>query len=415
MIAELGEKSKKEIEVDRELQAKLKKWGDGTVTLYTVVTENRYRVVLTTENSQIDGKTEISAAKLNEKIFAFRAALQNIEIDPRPLGKELYDILIKPIEKELKAANAKTLVWSLDGTLRYIPFATLSPDRKTYLVEKYRNVISTPQTRNDVSDIDAEWRALGVGVSEAQSVENPDDAQRKIRFSSIPGTKTELRNIVRDEKTPEETGILAGRRFLDKDFTINSLTDSLELKNLDGKGEFTAVHIASHFKLGSNWSNSFLLLGNGQILTLKEMKNSPKVDFRNVELVTLSACDTAFTVDSNGKEVDSLAGVIQAKNGKAVLAALWAVVDESTPLFMSEFYRNRKENPQITKAEAMQKVQQAFVSGKIKPDSEYTAKLENVFLESDKSSDKSAFKFDKSAPFAHPYFWSPFVLIGNWR
>ncbi len=25
------------------------------------------------------------------------------------------------------------------------------------------------------------------------------------------------------------------------------------------------------------------------------------------------------------------------------------------------------------------------------------------------------FKIDKNAPFAHPYFWSPFVLIGSWR
>jgi CHAT domain-containing protein len=413
LVVEFGKAKTEGIEYDRSFQAKLRKWGEGTVTLYTVVTENRYRVILTTPNLQVDGKTEISALELNKKIFAYRNALQDITADPRPLGKELYDILIKPIEKDLQEANAKTLVWSLDGTLRYIPISTLSPDGKTYLVEKYRNVITTPNTRNDLTDSDTEWRALGVGVSESQSVTDPENPNEKIDFSPIPGTKEELMTIVRDEETPNEKGILNGRRFLDKDFTINSLTESLTTTNSNGKGKFTAVHIASHFQLGSNWANSFLLLGNGQILTLKELKTSPKLNFGDVELVTLSACDTAFTADSNGKEVDSLAEVIQAKSGKAVLAALWAVVDESTPLLMSEFYRLRKENPKMTKAEAMQTVQKAFVTGKLKPSAEYIKKLDDYYKEL--NAEDKTFKFDKNAPFAHPYFWSPFVLIGNWR
>ncbi len=415
LVIALGKKTKEGITYDRSLQAKLKKWGEGTVTLYTVLAKDRYRVILTTPDKQIDGKTEISAVELNKKVFEYRKALQNIEVDPRPLGKELYDILIKPIEKELVKANAKTLVWSLDGTLRYIPIATLSPDGETYLVEKYRNVVTTPKTRDDVSDSNTEWLALGVGVSEPQTVKSPENPQEAIQFDPIPGTKRELMTIIRDENQQNENGILRGRRFLDRDFTLNSLSESLRTKNTKGKRKFTAVHIASHFQLGSNWANSFLLLGNGQILTLKDLKNSPEMDFGDVELVTLSACDTAFTSDSNGKEVDSLASVIQAKNGKAVLAALWAVADESTPLLMSEFYRFRKENPKMTKAEAMQKVQQNFVSGTFKPSREYIQKLDTYYKELNKTSTKSTFKFDKNAPFAHPYFWSPFVLIGNWR
>jgi CHAT domain-containing protein/Flp pilus assembly protein TadD len=415
LIVEFGKTKTEEIEYDRSLQANLRKWGEGTVTLYTVVTEDRYRVILTTPDVQVAGKTEISAIELNKKIFAYRDALQNIEIDPRPLGKELYDILIKPIEKDLQTANAKTLVWSLDGTLRYIPISTLSPDGKTYLIENYRSVITTPKTRNDVSDLDAEWLALGVGVSEPQTVKNPENPKEEIEFSPIPGTKDELMTIIQDENDPSEKGILKGRRFLDKDFTIKSLSESLSVKGEHNKRKFTAVHIASHFQLGNNWINSFLLLGNGEILTLENLKNSPEINFGDVELVTLSACDTAYTTDSNGKEIDSLASVIQAKNGKAVLAALWAVVDESTPLLMSEFYRLRKENPKMTKAEALQKVQKAFVTGELKPSAEYIKKLDDYYKTIEKNADKSAFKFEKNAPFAHPYFWSPFVLLGNWR
>lgn len=411
LAAEFGKAKTQGVNFDKNLQENLKKWGDGTVILYTVVSENRYRVILTTPNLQIDGKTEISVVELNKKIFAYRDALQNIETDPRPLAKELYDILIKPIEKDLQSANAKTLVWSLDGTLRYIPIATLSPDGKSYLVEKYQNVITTPNTREDFSDVDKEWRALGVGVSEKQTVENPENSEELIEFNPLPGTKDELLTIIKDEKIPNEKGIFNGRRFLDKDFTFKNFSDSLATKNADGTGKFSAVHIASHFQLGTNWANSFLLLGNGQILTLKDLKNSAAMDFSNVELITLSACDTAFTNDSNGKEVDSLASVIQAKNGKAVLAALWAVADESTPLLMSEFYRLRKENPKMSKAEAMQKVQNAFIKGELKPNDEYIKKLEDYY----KTIKQNSFKFNKTAPFAHPYFWSPFVLIGNWR
>ena len=403
LVMELGKEAAKEIEVDRNLQAKLSKWGEGTVALRTVVTEDRYRVILTTPAVQVDGKTEIKAADLNKKVFAFRDALQDPSSDPLPLGKELYDILLKPIEKELQAAGAKTLVWSLDGTLRYIPLAALSPDGKSYLVEKYQNVIITPKTRDDISDFNAEWQALGVGVSDSQSVANPDKPEEKLTFKPLPGAKEELLAIVRDEKTPNEKGVLTGKRYLDKDFTITNFTDSLTKETPDGKRKYTVIHIASHFHLGSNWSNSFLLLGNGQVLTLEQVSNSPEITFGDVELITLSACNTAFADESNGREIDSLAEAIQTKSGKAVLATLWSVVDESTQLLMSEFYRLRKENPQLTKAAALQIAQQKMIAGKLT--------LSNAKNQRRDTSEVDIAPLD----YSHPYFWSPFILIGNWR
>jgi CHAT domain-containing protein/tetratricopeptide (TPR) repeat protein len=404
LVAELGKEVIKTIEYDRNLQAKLRKWGAGTVAVRTVVTEDRYRVILTTPTVQVDGKSEIKAADLNRKVFAFREALQDRRRDPRILGKEIYDILIKPIEKDLQAAGAKTLIWSLDGTLRYIPLAALSPNGKTYLIEKYQNVIITPKTSDDISDSNATWHALGLGVSDSQSVTNPDKPEERLSFSALPGTKEELLAIVRDEKTPGEEGVLIGRRYLDKDFTMRNLTDSLTKETTDGKRQYTVVHVASHFRLGSNWSNSFLLLGNGQVLTLEQLNNSPEISFGDVELITLSACNTAFADDSNGKEVDSLAEAIQTKSGKAVLATLWSVADESTSILMSEFYRLRKENPQFTKATVLQMAQQEMIAGKLKP-----AQVRG------ERRDTSEANAATVGDYSHPYYWSPFVLIGNWR
>ncbi len=384
----LGTKTAKNIEIDRNLQAKLRERGNGTVALYTVVTENRYRVILTTPNLQIDAKTEIKAVDLNKKIFDFRDALQNKKVDPRPLGKEIYDILLKPIEKELKASNAKTLVWSLDGVLRYIPLAALSPDGKTYLIEQYQNVLLTSKTRDDLPNSDKEWTALGLGISEEQTVSYPENPNEKFVLSAIPETKNELLTIVRDEKNPNEKGIFKGRRFLDNEFTLVNLQDSLATKTEDGKKKFSVVHFASHFRLGNNWSESFLLLGNAELLTLQTIVNSPEINFTDVELVTLSACKTALDSDSSGKEVESLAGAIQLKGGRTVLATLWDVADASTSVLMSNFYRLKKENPKMTKAEALQKAQIEMIRG--------TAA-------------------NTKPRFAHPYYWSPFVIFGNWR
>ncbi|HWT00318.1 MAG TPA: tetratricopeptide repeat protein [Pyrinomonadaceae bacterium] len=414
LAAELGPERKKEIEVDRNLQEKLRRWGAGTVALYTVVAADRYRVILTTPTVQVDGKTEIKAAELNEKIFAFRKALQDLGADPRPLGKELYDILIKPIEKELQAADAQTLVWSLDGTLRYVPLAALSPDQKSYLVEKYQNVIITPKTRDDVSAPGAGWRALGLGVSVAQTVADPDDPGGKIDFAGLPGARAELAAIVRDEQAQNETGVLAGRRFLDDGFTARAMTESLAKETPGGERKFTVIHIASHFRLGSKWSNSFLLLGSGQMLTLEEVSNSPNIRFGGVELITLSACNTALAEETNGKEVDSLAEAIQTKDGKAVLATLWSVADESTQLLMSEFYRLRGRDPKLTKARAMQLAQWAMIKGDLKPSADGGDNRAEVAGSKGKKPAR-AFARDPGAPFAHPYFWSPFVLFGIWR
>ncbi len=84
-----------------------------------------------------------------------------------------------------------------------------------------------------------------------------------------------------------------------------------------------------------------------------------------MELLTLPACQTAVVEkDSNGKEIEGFGYVAQQKGAKAILATLWSVADESTQLLMSEFYRLRKENSALTKAEAMQKAQIKLLNGK---------------------------------------------------
>ena len=428
LVAELGKPVKKEIETDRALQAKLQQWGNGTVALYTVAGDDRYRVILTTPKTQIDGKTEIKIADLNRKIFEFRTALQNPLVDPRPLGKELYDILIKPIEKDLIAAEAKTLLWSLDGTLRYIPFAALSPDGIHYLAEKYQTVVVTSTTRNSlVAEVNPNWRLLGAGVTKESKLIEPNGTE-EIFFSRLPGVESELLKIVSNEDAkPQETGLMMGKRLIDDGFNLTALENGMSQRVGDKKPKYNVIHLATHFRLGGDTAKSFLLLGNNQALTLEKVSDDTALNFGDVELVTLSACNTGFGTAventaasreqerklleaNNGVEVDSLATFIELRGAKAVLASLWAVADESTQMLMSEFYRLRKENPKLTKAEAMQRAQIAMIEGKLKPGTNQTKNRDvGVFKV------QPSFKIDENAPFAHPYYWSPFVLIGNWR
>jgi CHAT domain-containing protein len=44
-----------------------------------------------------------------------------------------------------------------------------------------------------------------------------------------------------------------------------------------------------------------------------------------------------------------------------------------------------------------------------------TAPAKGVRRETDEPTGGSGFVRDRQKPFAHPYYWSPFVLIGNWR
>ena len=407
----------KDIKNDRALQGKLAKWGDGTVALYTVITEDRYRVILTTPKTQVDGKTEIKAAELNKKISDFRQILLDPTLDPRPLGKELYDILIKPIEANLINAQAKTLLWSLDGSLSYIPIGTLF-DGEKYLAEKYQNVVVTSTTRASLDEeTNKDWHVLGAGVTGSSEVKEPFGTGR-IPFKALPAVGEELTTIVKTEGGKGTEGILPGLRLVDATFTEAALKENVASRNANGR-KYNVIHFATHFRLGNLPENSFLLLGNNEILTLEEVNDSTDLELSGIELVTLSACNTGFGgisgISADNKAIDSLAAFIESRGAKSVIATLWAVNDESTSLLMGEFYRLRKENPNITKAEALQTAQKMMIAGKLKPSADAKDDRSGVVPLGETKVNAPKFTFDGKKPFAHPLFWSPFVLIGNWR
>jgi CHAT domain-containing protein len=81
-----------------------------------------------------------------------------------------------------------------------------------------------------------------------------------------------------------------------------------------------------------------------------------------VELLTLSACNTAATQsDAQGKEIDGFAELAQRLGAGSVMATLWQVSDDSTPWLMKEFYSIRQSNGGATKAGALRNAQLALL------------------------------------------------------
>ncbi len=354
----------------------------GTVAIFTLISDDKFHVILRTSDSQKAYEYPIKAADLNRKIHEFRLTIQDPTLDPRPLAEELYKILLGGMAGDLRQAKAQTLMWSLDGALRYVPLAALY-DGKQYLIEQYRVSVMTLASNTRLKDRpNQEWKAAGFGVT--KGFEN---------VVALPSVSAELTGIV---------NILGGEIKLDDQFTQLSMRQTL-LKR------YPVVHIASHFKFQpGNDTKSYLLLGDGGHLTLAELKTSANL-FGGVELLTLSACNTGV---GDGAEVEGFGTLAQRQGAKAVVAALWPVADESTSHLMQEFYRIRESSAGVTKLEALREAQLALLRGEVK--SNGVPEGDRGAVTKRPGSDALSLPRNANAPYAHPYYWAPFFLMGNW-
>lgn len=113
-------------------------------------------------------------------------------------------------------------------------------------------------------------------------------------------------------------------------------------------------------------------------LTLGEVAG---LDLASVDLVTLSACRTALGErDPEGREITSLAQAFSTAGAKSIVASLWSVSDASTKTLMVDFYTR-------------------LAAGEDK-----AGALRNAMI-----------KMRRDPQHAHPFYWAPFDLMGDWR
>jgi CHAT domain-containing protein len=327
------------------------------------------RLVLATPHVLVSRAVPVKREEVERLALAFRAAVQNPARDPRPAGKRLYDLLIAPLEAELAGSKAGRIIFSLDGPLRYAPMAALW-DGGRFLAERYPSGLFTRSTVDKLGLPRPEGpvlvRALGASVG-------------RPGFPPLPGVPDELAAVVREGPSPESPpggapaaaggqpggapgapaeGVLEGRRYLDSEFGLDALVESLA-------SGAPVVHIASHFRLvPASPADTALLLGDGETLSLEEIWGNVDLDFGSLDLLTLSACDTASGAArrADGAEVESFGETVQTRGAAAVIASLWKVNDASTAALMREFYRLRYVEG-LGKAEALRGAQLAVMKG----------------------------------------------------
>lgn len=389
-IEEFGEKRLRSL---GSVQGKLRRAGEAVVLIHYLIASDRLHILLTTADSQLARSVSVSQDELNEMVGAYRGLLTEPLLEPRPLAQKLYELMIGPIESDLEQVQAKTLLVSLDGVLRYLPLAALY-DGEQWLVEKYALAMYTSASADNLGQTGLDhWRVAGLGVSEGAA-----------GFTDLPTVPFELNDIVLENSNTDESGVLPGMIRLNSEFKPQALTNSLE------QG-FPVVHIASHFQFTPGTEvDSFLVTGNGGRLTLAEFRTGP-YPLHDVDLLTLSACQTAIgdSINVNGREVEGLGVMAQYRGARTVMATLWPIADASTGVFMRNFYHDIHQH-KYSKARALQSVQLGFIRGEISFE-DIPQQLRGGVGQ--RSAESKIYMQDSERPLAHPYFWAPFILMGN--
>ncbi len=370
-------------------QDMLRSFGKRTVLLQAASMSDSLHLFLTTKDISIHREVDISRADLSRKVFEALTAIEARDPRSDSILAELYGLLIKPVEADLRDADTEVIMLNLGGFLRYLPFAALRSDHG-YLIEDYALAIDTPaaQTKFAAADRSAA-AAAGFGVTSQHG-----------EFSPLPGVAAEMEAIFEGS---DRKGELRGAPMLDSAFTADSLKSALKQRP-------ALLHVASHFKfVPGNETDSFLLLGDGKPLTLEQIRKGRGFRFGGVDLLTLSACETAKGTDADGDEVESFGALAQKNGASAVMATLWPIADEASGRLMAGFYKGLVEDG-LDKADALRRAQIAMLRDE---------PVETVDLTARGAAETGGEAEPAGAPTGevtsrHPYYWAPFILMGNW-
>jgi CHAT domain-containing protein len=94
----------------------------------------------------------------------------------------------------------------------------------------------------------------------------------------------------------------------------------------------------------------------------------------------------------------------------SVVASLWKVEDSSTAALMGSFYKNLKT---MSKSEALRQAQLELIRGKVGADLLGMRGVGGITKGGEVPSVESSSPVSSSVSSAHPYFWAPFVLVGD--
>ncbi|MDX2256215.1 MAG: CHAT domain-containing protein [Pseudanabaenaceae cyanobacterium bins.39] len=341
----------------RAAQVDINKLDRTAAVIYPILLEDRLEVIISLPNQPLRHyATVIAPQAIDDLVLDLRNDLRDVSsLDYLANAQKLYDIMIRPSAEELQKSQVQTLVFVLDGSLRNIPMAALH-DGQRFLMEKYSIALTPGLQLVDPRPIAKQQiSALTGGLTDAQQ-----------GFSALPSVTLELQEV----KNQLPSTIV----LLNSDFTKEKLEQELISTSVP------IIHFATHGNFSSQLVNTFLLTYDGRldIETLNQLLNiKSRSDTDPIELLILSACQTAV---GDKRAALGMAGMAVRAGARSTIASLWAVDDVATSKLMVALYQNLA-NPNLTRANALKLAQQSLIDDPV---------------------------------YNHPYFWAPFVLLGNW-
>ena len=333
--------------------------------IYPIIQAKKLSVILKLPQQKqfLHYSTDIDQDIVKTKLKTFRSELTQPDklISFQKTADEVYSWLIRPAEQILHHNQIETIVFVLDGYLKNIPMSALYDDKHNrYLIESYSVAITPGLTLPEPKAIGTERiRLLFAGMTQAIEDE-------KIQFPALVAVSDEAKQV---KMIIPDTEIL-----LDKDFTKLSLQSKVEIS------PFQIVHLATHGKFSQNQDETFILTSKGRIKVTdldQVLRTRGQAQPKPIEILVLSACETA---EGDDRAALGLAGVAVRAGARSTLASLWPVDDETTAFLIPEFY-NQLIHANVSKAEALR---------------------------------QSQLKVLQNPSYAHPNYWAPFILVGNW-
>ncbi|MBF0468160.1 MAG: CHAT domain-containing protein [Desulfamplus sp.] len=419
----------------------------STAVLYPVILPDRLELLADIGGRLYRKTTDVKQDELDSLVTELAGNLRN-GLAHEALAKEVYGWVIEPLQNILDEHHVDTLIFVPGGVFRMIPAASLW-NGKEYLAQKYAVVTEPGLTLLDpeplpsgqrttllagmskpgpvifdlpaslwnqlagasLPDVNRGIRGLSIKVvpkqgqgsdntmtlSDTQALSDSQENQpqsatktstgqesatpvnqkqpeaetrtdehvEKIKkMLSLPGVDKEIENLSKN---------LQGQKLMNSEFLRDRFSG--ELKGQD----YRIVHIASHGFFGGSPEENFIMTYD-KILNMNLLEDfiKPK-QFADlpVELLTLSACQTA---EGDDRSPLGLSGIALKSGARSVLGSLWPVSDTATQVLLSSFYKNL-DHAGTSKAAALQKAQLELI---------------------------------KTREFNHPFYWSAFILVGNW-
>ncbi|MBS0362130.1 MAG: CHAT domain-containing protein, partial [Proteobacteria bacterium] len=279
----------------------------------------------------------------------------------RAASRQLYDLLIKPVEGELKPGSELAIV--PDGALRALPFSALLDADNRFLIQKTRVSVAPSLAYSQPGSGDQRRREQLLAASLEMEVDLPAGD-----FEKLTGTGQEAKEAATVD------GKRIRRSWVIENFKKADLIKALTEEDID------VLHLATHASFNGRSDRAFIV-ANGEVILLSELRqilSANRARGDELDLLVLSACETAVGDDEASM---GLAGAAVQAGSKSAIASLWPVNDQGTAELMKGFYRFYRQGR--SKSEALREAQLAMLQ--------------------------------EGGANADPNAWAAFTLLGAWR